>query len=78
MDQDGESSIAGRTVEIGAEDDAIAHGDGDRGVDPDGRLGDKSRRRDEGGDAGSEDGSVGHDEGRLVADNVSSTELVDR
>ena len=36
VDQNRESSVAGRTVEIGPERDAVAHGDSDPGVDPDG------------------------------------------
>lgn len=65
MHQHGESPVAGRAVEIGAEDDAIAHGDGDGGVDADGRLGDKRARRADRGEAGGEDGSVAHEEGML-------------
>jgi hypothetical protein len=51
----GESSAASGTVEIGAEDDAIPHGDGDTGVDTDGRLGGKRGHRTEGDQAGRDD-----------------------
>jgi hypothetical protein len=50
VNQHRESSVAGRTVEIGAEDDAISQGDGDAGVDTDGRLGDKRDHRTDGGE----------------------------
>ena len=61
MDEHGESSVAGRAVEIGAEDDAVAHGDGDRGVDTDGGLGDKRDHHADGSEACDDNQSVCHE-----------------
>jgi hypothetical protein len=49
--QDREAAVAEGTVEIGAEHDTIAHGDGDGSVDADGRLRGKheDRRAERGG-----------------------------
>lgn len=66
MDEHGESSGAGRPVEIGAENHAIAHGDGDAGVDTDGRLGDKRDHHADGGEACGDNRSVCHERGMLL------------